>query len=245
MKNHSSKLILISGIFLILFVLAGFISSVKAATLLLNPTYGNVKAGDNLKVDVVIKAEGENQIIDGVDANIAYDVDVLKVKELKQGRFFSTYPIFKEESGQVKITALAPKEGVRIFGEIIIASLEFEVYDNSETKLELVYRQGATGDSNVAEHGSARDILSGVTNGSYKVEATDERLQQTRLRKARQSGLVPVIIFIILIIIVGIGIWYYRKKRKPKEDYFVPEAFPMDELPKTEGNREPENPKAS
>lgn len=35
--------------------------------------------------------------------------------------------------------------------------------------------------------------------------------------------------------IIGVaGFWYYRKKRKPKQDYFVPEAFPMDELPKSE-----------
>ena len=226
------KLLLTCGIITGGFLLSASLSNTFAASIVLNPPFGDVAEGKDLEVRVVVK--GQDELVDGVDANIAYDVNFLKVKEMKKGEFFSNYPTFKDDNGQVKITALAPKEGVKIFGDITVATLIFEVQDSGETKLTVAFEEGATSESNIAEHGTAKDLLEEVTSGSYKVTATPEKLQAARARRAKQSGLIPILIFIVLVIIVGVGIWYYSKKRKPNEEYFVPEAFPMDEVPKTE-----------
>lgn len=232
MKSLFTKFVFLLSLSLIGLIFLGQNSKVEAASLLVNPPFGDVKAGEDLKIDVVLK--GQDELIDGVDANIAYDTNFLKVKEMKKGDFFGEYPTFKDDSGQVKITALAPSDGVKIFGDIVVANLVFEVLDSGNTTVKVAYEEGATSESNVPMHGSASDLLTEVNEGNYKVEASAEKLQEARLKKARQSGLIPVLIFIVLIIIVGFGIWYYRRKKKPQEDYFVPEEFPMDEVPKSD-----------
>jgi hypothetical protein len=233
MKKPLIKLTILT-VFLGVFLAVAAFSQISAATIIVNPPFGDVEQGDDLKVDVVV--QGSDELIDGVDANIAYDTAYLRVKEMKEGEFFSQYPTLKDDNGQVKITALGPKEGVKIFGDIVIASLVFEIMDSGDTKLTVAFEEGATSESNVAEHASGNDLLTAVTSGNYTVTATPERLQEARARRAKQSGIIPILIFIILVVIIGVGIWYYRKKRKPKEDYFVPEAFPMDEVPKSEDN---------
>lgn len=230
------KLLLIASFLVSSFILLGFHNRISAATLVVNPPFGDVEAGKDLTIDVVV--QGQDELVDGVDANIAYDVNFLKVKEMKKGSFFSNYPTLKDDNGQVKITALGPKEGVKIFGDITVATLVFEVLDSGDTKLTVAFEEGASSESNVAEHATARDLLTAVTDGSYKVVATEEKLQAARAKRAQQSGLIPVLIFVVLLIIVGVGIWYYRKKRKPKDEYFVPEAFPMDEVPKSDNSEE-------
>lgn len=232
MKFNFTKILIGLALILTLFLIGGMLNLVSAATLLVNPPFGEVEAGKDLSVDVVV--QGSDELIAGVDANIAYDVNFLKVKEMKKGSFFSNHPILKDENGQVKITALAPKEGAKIFGDIVVVSLVFEILDSGNTKLTIAFQENATSESNVVAHASTKDLLTSVSGGDYKVEASSERLQEARARKAKQSGLIPVLIFIILLLITAVGIWYYRRKNKPNQDYFVPEAFPMDEVPKTE-----------
>ncbi len=232
MRRSLINKVVICAIFLSGFLLVARFSQASAATMIVNPPFGDVAEGKDLEVEVVVK--GNDELVDGVDANIAYDVNFLKVKEMKKGDFFSNYPTLKDDNGQVKITALGPKEGVKIFGDVVVAKLVFEVLDSGDTKLTIAYEAEATSESNVAEHGTAKDLLTEVTNGSYKVVASPEKLQAARSKRAKQSGLIPVLLFIILIIIVAVGIWYYRRRKKPTEEYFVPEAFPMDEVPKTD-----------
>lgn len=203
----------------------------QASTLILNPPFGTIAAGKDLVVDVVV--QGQNELVDGVDAELLYDVNFLNVKQIKEGPFFSTYPIKKDDNGQIRITALSPKDGVKIFGDVIVATITFEVQDSGDTKVDLVYQPGATSESNVAEHGTAKDLLTEVKGGSYTVTATPEKLKVAAAKKA-SGGLSPLPFFIGFLILLGIGIWYYMKKRKKKDDVYVPEAFPLDQPPKIE-----------
>ncbi len=207
------------------------IASVSASTMLIDPAFGTIEAGKDLSVKVIVQGTGEQ--IDGVDANIAYDVNVLKVKEIKKGTVFSDYPTLKDNNGQVQITALAGKDGKALSGEIVLAELKFEIIDSGATKLTVAYEDGATSESNVAVHGTGKDSLTQVAGGSYTVNATAEKLRAAQARKAGRS-FVPILIFIIVLILIGVGIWYYRRKKKKEEEYFVPEAFPLDEVPKSE-----------
>ncbi len=232
MKNLLLKTILIS-IFLCLAVLIiPKITPVFASSLILNPPFGNINAGKNLSIDVVLK--GNDEIVDGVDASISYDVNFLKVKEIKTGNFFNNYPVKKDNSGKITITALAPKDGVKIIGNIVVATITFEVLDSGQTDVIINYQKDATIDSNVPVHGTAVDSLTEVKSGSYTVTATPENIQLAKAKKFK--GSVPLWpFFIIILLIIAGGVWYYLKHRKPpREDVFIPEEFPLDRPPKLE-----------
>ncbi len=227
------KIILTSLIFfIVLLVFTLFIpkiSKVWASSLSLNPAVGNIESGKDLIVDVLVS--GQDELVDGVDVELSYDTNFLKVKNIKNGPFFSNYPIKKDDNGQVRISALAPKDGAKLFGDIVIASVAFEILDSGNTKVDIVYQQGKTSESNVAKHATAEDLLKNVKGGSYSVVATPEKLKAAKAKKG--SGLSPLPFFIIILVLIGAGVWYYLKKRKPKQDFYVPEAFPLDQPPKT------------
>ncbi|HEY4695039.1 MAG TPA: cohesin domain-containing protein [Candidatus Nanoarchaeia archaeon] len=210
-------------------ILAPKFSSVWASKLILNPPFSNVEEGKDLEVEIVLQSDGER--VDGVDVSLMYDADYLELKELREGGFFGTYPIKQDESGKLKLTALAPKDGVEVFGDVVVANLIFEVLDSGQTKLSFDFEKGGTKESNAPLHGKAEDSLEGVVGGSYNVVATQENLEKARARKARGAPS-PLIIFIPLMILIGVGLWYWWKKRKPKEDVYTPEPFPMDQPPK-------------
>ncbi|HSX58030.1 MAG TPA: cohesin domain-containing protein [Candidatus Saccharimonadales bacterium] len=215
------------------------LSGVFAATMLLDPATATVEEGKDLTVSVVVSAD--NELVDGVDANIAYDSNYLKIKEMKKGSEFKDYPVFKDNNGQVQITALAPtNDGKVLVGNTTIATVTFEILDTGVTKLTIAYKEGATSESNVTAHASAKDLLTSVGGGTYTVNASPDNLRAAQAKKASRS-FIPILIFILILILVGVLIWYYRKKRKKEEDYFVPEAFPMDEVPKTEEGQEVQN----
>lgn len=232
MKNLLPKTILIFSFLCTAVLIVPKIAPVFASSLVLNPPFGNVDSGKNLSVDVVLK--GNEEIVDGVDASITYDVNFLKVHEIKSGNFFNNYPVKKNDNGKITITALAPKDGVKIIGNIVVATITFEVLDSGQTDVTLNFQKDATTDSNVPVHGTAVDSLTEVKSGSYTVTATPENIQVARAKKAKSA--VPLWpFFIIILFIIGGGVWYYFKHRKPpKEDVFIPEEFPLDRPPKLE-----------
>lgn len=230
MKNLLPKaLFIICFLCVSVFVLPK-ITPVFASSLILNPPFGNVDPGKNLSVDVVLK--GNEEIVDGVDASISYDVNFLKVKEIKTGNFFNTYPLKKDENGKITITALAPKDGVKIIGDIVVATVTFEVLDSGQTDVTLNFQKDATTDSNVPVHGTAVDSLTEVKSGSYTVTATPENIQLAKAKQANKA--IPLWpFFIIILLLIAGGVWYYLKHRKPpREDVFIPEEFPLDRPPK-------------
>lgn len=206
------------------------VNSVFASSLILNPPFGNVDAGKDLSLDVVLK--GEEEVIDGVDVVVSYDVNLLRVKEIKDGKFFGSYPLKKDDNGKIRITALAPKDGVKIFGDIVVVTLNFEILDSGSTKINLEFTEGDTKESNAPVHGTTLDSLKEVKSGSYNVTATVENI---KLAKAKKASSFPALVltFILILGLIGAGIWYYLKKRKPpKEAVFIPEEFPLDRPPK-------------
>lgn len=226
-------LLLIGLLFL---VIGPVFSKARASYLILNPPFGDVAEGKNLSVDLVL--HGEEELVDGVDILLDYDVNRLAVKSIKEGPFFSKYPIKKDEKGKIRLTALAPKEGVKIFGDIIVATVDFTILDNGKVNLKYEYSKNATNDSNAPLHGVVSDTLRSASGGSYTVKATPEQLRQTQAKK-KKGGLSPLPIFILLLIAAGVGVWYYLKKRKPKEDVFVPEPFPLDRPPTSQDDKTP------
>ena len=206
-------------------------SLVFASTLLLNPPFGTIDQNHDLKVDVVVN--GQNETIDGVDVVLDYDTSMLSVKQLTQGKFFGQYPLLKDDKGKIKIVALGPTDGVKIFGDIVVASVDFDVIDSGQAKLSFEYSSGSTNLSNVPTHLTSTDTLTGVTGGTYSVTASPQKLQQLAAKKVPLPPS-PLLLFLLIVVLIGVGIWYYLKKRKPKENVFKPEPFPLDKPPKLE-----------
>ena len=205
------------------------LTPVLASTLSLNPQYTNVEQGKDLVVDVVLTGKGE--LIDGCDAVVTYDPNFLSVKDVKQGTFFANYPLKNDDGqGKLQITALAPQDGIKISGGKVIATVTFEIMDSGQTQVGLAFTSGSTSDSNVPLHKTSADSLTAATGGSYNVVATPENLKKSAARKAG-GGPSPLLVFIPLLILIGFGVWYWWKHRKPKEDVYVPEPFPMDQPP--------------
>ncbi len=204
-------------------------AAASASTLKLNPASGDIDAGKDVVVDIVIT--GDNELIDGVDTVISYDTAYLSLKDTKQGNFFGTYPVVRDDNGKVTITALAPKEGVKIFGDITIATLTFEVVDSGTAKIEMLFDKASTKDSNVPLHGSNGQSLTAVAGGEYNVVASPENLQKAAKRKASGQLLSPFVLFVVILILIAIAVWYWLKNRKPRQEVYTPEPFPMDRPP--------------
>jgi hypothetical protein len=220
---------LITGFFLFLGILVvPSFSSVLATTLKLDPDNTNVAEGKDLIVDIVLS--GKDEQIDGVDALVSYDVNYLELKDIKNGSFFGNYPVKSDDNGEVRVTAFAPKEGVKVFDDVVVATLTFEILDSGDTKLDFVFEKGSTKDSNVAGHANGEDTLTEVKGGEYSVVASPENLQRAAARRP-SGGISPVILFIIILILIGIALWWWWKNRKRTEEVYVPEPFPMDRPP--------------
>lgn len=232
MKSFLPRLLLVTFFAIIFFFIPRLTGSVFASSLILNPPFASVPEGKDLSIDFVIK--GNDEVVAGVDAVASYDTNLLRVKQIKEGSFFSDYPVKKFDSGKIIIRALAPATGVKISGDIILATVNFEILDSGQTSVILDFQKDSTTDSNIPLLSNTSDTLNEVQSGSYNVVATPENIKLAKARKAK-GGIPLWPFFIILLLISGAGIWYYLKNRKPpKEDVFIPEEFPLDRPPKLE-----------
>ncbi len=215
----------------LIFLSIPILSLVQASSLVLNPPFGNVEEGKDLVVDVVLQANGE--VVDGVDIVLTFETKTLKVKEVKKGTFFSNYPKEVVDGGQLKVSAISPAEGLLITNEVVVLTAIFEVINTGGTRVDLSFTSGSTTDSNVVLHTSSKDSLTEVKNGNYSVTASPEKIEAAR-KQAASKPINPLPIFLLIVIALALGAWYVLKNRKPKEDVFIPEPFPLDRPPKVQ-----------
>ena len=230
MKLHLLAKTILSALLGLVFLSLPIFSPVLASSLMLNPPFGNVEQGKDLSIDVVLKASGE--VVDGVDVMLTFDPKILKVKEIKKGTIFSNYPKEVVDGGQLRMSALSPTEGLLIANAVVVFTVLFEIQDTGDTRVDISFEGGSTTDSNVVLHSNSKDSLTEVKSGSYSVTASPEKIEAAKRKASQGLGPLP---FFLLIVIVGAGVvWYVLKKRKPKEDVFIPEPFPLDRPPKIE-----------
>lgn len=136
-------------------------------TLALFPEKGVFK--DKFSVDLLLL--NQEKILDGVDVVLNYDPQRLAVEENKveAGKLFDEVMINKvePEKGKIRFSTLtlSPK---RAQGKL--ATVHFKVLKPGETIVTFDFVPGATTDSNVAEDGSAQDVLTRVISGAYRLE---------------------------------------------------------------------------
>lgn len=133
-----------------------------------SPTTGEYtfSAGATYPVGIVLDSAGKS--VDGVDVIVKFDPKKVQIVSSKVATtsLFQEFPqnVIDNVLGQIKFSALTfnsrPVTG-------IIGTFTFKPLAKGTVNLTFDYTFGSTRDSNVAEHGSAKDVLGQVTNGSY------------------------------------------------------------------------------
>ncbi|MBI3559065.1 hypothetical protein HY085_01600 [Candidatus Gottesmanbacteria bacterium] len=181
MKTPLSYLPLASGLLVLVLSLAVAVLTVtskkvsvstkavqETASLALNPASGDYlfDLTTAYPVGIVLDSGGKN--IDGLDAVINFDPAKAQVVDTKISptTLFEEFPInlVDNKKGQIKFSALTfsakPATG-------IVGTFKFRPLAKGEINFTIYFIPGATTDSNIAEHGTAKDVLGGITNGRF------------------------------------------------------------------------------
>lgn len=140
----------------------------SAAVLSLSPATGDfsLSSGATIPVGIVVDSAGKS--IDGVDVIMSFDptrVTVVSPQVTPTG-LFEESPLnqIDNTAGTIRFSALTfnakPAAG-------IVGTFAFKPKVAGEITFTFAFTPGATTDSNVADHQSAKDILGKVENGRY------------------------------------------------------------------------------
>lgn len=134
----------------------------------LSPSNGSFefKEGQSYPVGIVLDSAGKS--VDGVDVVISFDPTKVQIvgNKINSTTVFAENPLnsVDVQRGRIRFSVLTfdPKPVTGILG-----TFSFKVLGKGETNFTIEFNEGATTDSNVAEHGSAVDVLGKVVNGTY------------------------------------------------------------------------------
>jgi len=133
----------------------------KKAILSLFVEQEEIKAGDEIKVNIIL--DTQSQPVDGVDVILKYDPLVLKAqdKEVKKGEVFTNFMTneINQETGIIKFSALS-QPGQAFTGQGVLAFIDFQALKQGQTPISFVFEPASTQDTNVASQ--SKDILKEV-----------------------------------------------------------------------------------
>ncbi len=143
-------------------------ASEDQASMALSPDTGEFTftAGQSYPVGILVDSAGKE--IDGVDVIISFDPTKVEVvgQQVTAGSVLPEVPLNKIDNttGKIRFSALT-FEAKAVNG--ILGTFRISPKKAGEVNLTFDYTAGATTDSNMAEHGTAQDILGKVTNARY------------------------------------------------------------------------------
>lgn len=123
-------------------------------------------AGQSYPVGVIIDSGGKS--VDGVDVIINFDPKKVQIvgDAVSPTSMFERFPLNRVDnvSGKILFSALTfspkPEAG-------IVATFRFRPLAPGPVNFNFDFTLGSTTDSNIAEHGTAKDVLGKVENGKY------------------------------------------------------------------------------
>lgn len=146
-------------------------ASEQIPSLGLSPATSTYAYSPNQTYTVGIIIDSAGKLVSGVDIIINFDPTKAQVIDPKitPANLFEQYPLNSVDNvkGKIRIGALSfnakPVTG-------IIGTFKFKSLIKGEVNFSFDYTPGATTDTNIAEQGTATDILGKVDNGSYRFE---------------------------------------------------------------------------
>lgn len=154
------------GVFLFLSV-----TTVSAATLSLSPTSGSVTS--TTPVTLTITLDTASAKTDGTDIRLVFDPAKLQaVDPISPGTIYGTYPAktIDNTSGKVVVSGIA-EIGKPYTGKGTFATVQFKAVSGATGTgtVAIDFTQGSTTDSNVAENGTNKDVLTSVQNATLTI----------------------------------------------------------------------------
>lgn len=140
----------------------------QTASLSLVPAGGDYTFSPTITIPVGIVLDSAGKSVDGVDVIIGFDPAKVQItgNKITPGTLFEEAPqnTVDNKLGQIRFSALTfkPKPVSGIVGTFSVKPLI-----KGEIDLTFQFLPGATTDSNIAEHGTAKDVLGRVGNGRY------------------------------------------------------------------------------
>lgn len=144
-------------------------ASAAVPAIALSPATGQFEFSPNATFPVGIIVDSGGKSVDGVDVVISYDPAKVRIAggKVNPTGVFSEVPLNQVDTvaGKIRFSALTfdpqPVAGV-------VGTFSFTPLSASEVNFQIDYTPGATTDSNIAEHGSAIDVLGKVENATYE-----------------------------------------------------------------------------
>lgn len=134
----------------------------------LEPKEITATAGGQVKVDLIVSAYGEE--INGVDAVINYDKNILEPVEAveQSARFIVPRKMFRDD--QIIITALRQLDDTKTTRTEVLATIYFNVLKKGRTDLFFEFLPGQTVGSTIIKAQKAENILKETQGASLVVE---------------------------------------------------------------------------
>lgn len=126
-----------------------------------------VKVDDDIIVDVYVDTDTCN--IDGVDAVILYNDNLLEISDISEGGDFSTYPLLQEGDNSIRISGLAEVDEP-LTGNLKLAVIKIKAKQKGEAKLAFEFEEDSTVDSNISKHEENEDMLHEVIDIKITIE---------------------------------------------------------------------------
>ncbi len=143
-------------------------AAAENATLSLSPAGGDYIFDGKTSYPVGIILNSAGRSIDGADIIITFDPKKVQVEgsAVTVSNDFEQYPVNKIDNaaGKIRLSALT-FSAKAVTG--IMGTFRFRPLGAGAVNFSFDFKPGATTDTNVADHASAKDILGSVTNASY------------------------------------------------------------------------------
>ncbi len=146
-------------------------AKVSGPSLILFPSEGSFKVGDDFSVNVELKGEGCG-CVTGADVILSFDPEILEAFEVQPGNLYTEYPLkeIDNELGKIRFSALNPLDELELSRrEGAVGVIIFRAKEKGKAKVEFDFTPGSTTDTNVAAGGGG-DILAKVVDGEYIIE---------------------------------------------------------------------------
>lgn len=127
------------------------------------------KKDETFNLDVVITAEGRK--LDGADAIIKYNPQMVEVTDIKQGEFFTNYPrqTIDQANGVIKMTGFTPKDTNANGDNFVFFTIEAKALVSGTAKFDFEFEKGKTNLSTVVENKTSRNLLGIVAGATVSI----------------------------------------------------------------------------
>lgn len=145
-----------------------FVTGPKSTEVTLTSDRTSLKVGEKANVSINLSSSSQT---DGVDLIIIYDPKFLSAKPVILGKVYSDYPqnVLDDKAGRIIVSGITSQVG-GVLANGLFGSVEFTAKAAGVAKISLDFTPGTTGDSNITESGTGKDVLEKVNSLELNIQ---------------------------------------------------------------------------